>query len=181
MHKSSFYLSWTLLAAALALWSGVGFFVWTLASEQTVRTSRIVEAEQQALEHATALRFHALARETRIEREKLEELASANILDIIGTIERVADDAEISVKIGQILGASQDVRMGIMRSISLTVEAESSFSQVIRLTALLDSLEIPARVTEVNFQRIRAETKSVNPRWNLVVRMQFLTTEDIES
>jgi len=68
-----------------------------------------------------------------------------------------------------------------MRSISLTVEAESSFSQVIRLTALLDSLEIPARVTEVNFQRIRAETKSVNPRWNLVVRMQFLTTEDIES
>lgn len=180
-HFSIPYLSWAAFLFALALWGGVGFFAWTISAEESARDARVVNVEEEAVRQSAELRIRALARETKLARTQLGEIAHKDIIEILESIEGVGRDAGIPITIGQALSASSDPESSL-RTLSFVVEAEGTFVQVTRAIALLESLPIPSGVYELQLEQLPESERAGKGRarlWRTVARIQVLTSADI--
>ena len=169
------YLAWILLALALLSWLGVGYFLSALSSLESVSALQATGIGQDIGDQDATLRLHTLVRETKSEREALEEVANASLIEILDSVERAARDAGIPIEITQALSAPSSSSQSVVHSAVLVASAEGSFSEVVHILALLESLPTPSSVNEVNFEQISDVV------WRVVVRIQFLTTADISS
>lgn len=170
--------SWVALLAAFALWAGVGYFAWTIADAAEEHRAIIASMEQEELEHATALRLHALARETKDMRTRLEQISNSDLVEILDTIEALARDTRIPIGIGQ-APSIVSTESSPIRIASFVIEAQGTFSQVVQVIALLETLPIPSTLDELQLeQQAGAEGKSAKS-WHLVAQMRFFTTADI--
>ncbi len=174
------YISYLTFLLAVLLWVGVFYFAWTISRAAEEHRAQIAGMERQSAEHSAALQLHALARATREERAKLEELSNADLLEILDTIEALARDTGISIQIGQapsITGSESSP----LRTASFTIEARGSFTQVAHVVAFLESLPIPSALDELQFERLPSPGSGKPDRslWRGVTKMRFLTTADI--
>ncbi len=174
------YSSWVALAAAVALWAGVGYFAWMITSAAEEHAARIAGMEQEELEHAAALRLHALARDTEDARTKLEQLSDSDIVEILDIIESLARDTGVPIGIGQAPSISS-TEASPVRVASFIIEAQGTFTQVAQAVALLESLPIPSHLDELQLERLpSAESgKSAKSSWRVVTQIRFFTTADI--
>src|SRR3989344_2866512 len=142
------YLSWLTLAVAIVLWVGVGFAAWTISHEESARTVRMTQEEEESIQQAAMLRLHMLARETRGARTELENIAHRDVVEILDLIEGAGRDAGISVKIGESLSAdsTSDAPFG---SATFVVEASGTFAQVVHAAALFESLPAPSSLPQL--------------------------------
>jgi len=175
------YFSWIALALALALWAGVGYFAWAISEEQSAHVSRLSEAEQASVRQEAQLRLHALARETKDARTKLEETARRDVVEILEAVERVGRDAGVPVEIGEALSGSGSDLSSSVHSVAFVVKAEGTFTKITHTAALLESLPVPSFLDELQLEQLPSSGsgKSKASSWRLVARMHFLTTADI--
>ncbi|OGG79750.1 hypothetical protein A3A39_04470 [Candidatus Kaiserbacteria bacterium RIFCSPLOWO2_01_FULL_54_13] len=174
------FISWGALAVAIALWAGVGFFAWTIAKEESAHASRAAEEVEESVLQSAILRLHALARETKDARARLEGIARRDVVEILDSIEGVARDSGVPIKIGQALAASSDPSSPL-RMASFVIEAEGTFAQVAHVASLLESFPMPSSVNELQFEQLPGSTgakKSKGNIWRVVARMRFFTTVD---
>ena len=100
------------------------------------------------------------ARETRGEREVLEEIAHAEIVSIIEAVEAAGRDAGVLTKIHQVLAgaplqaASPDVPP--IRSVSVVIEAEGGFAALMHMAELVHTLPLPSSVEQMRFEHVPA-------------------------
>ena len=125
-----------------------------------------------------ALRLHALARETKDARTRLEQLSDSNLVEILDTIEGLSREVGVPVEIGQALSASSDPTSPITNA-SFVIEATGTFAQVIHAAALLESLPLPSSLEELHLELLPAARGRSS--WHMVVRLQFFTTADFSS
>jgi len=172
------YLSYLALLGALLLWSGVAYFAWAISGEEAKRSERIANLEQESIQQSASLKLHALARDTKEDREALESITLVGINSILDGIEGVARDARIPIEIGQASAASDSATP--LHTTSLTVDASGSFSQVTHAVALLEAFPVPSTIDQVQLERIEnADNKKA--AWRAVVRMRVFTTGEIAS
>lgn len=169
-------VSWAALAFAILAWIGVGYLAWAISEAAQERGARISSLDREASERETALRLHALARETRSAREKLDELSRADLLEIIGAIEALARDAGAQVRMegAPSISASES---SPLRTVSFTVSAQGSFERVALAAALLESLPLPSAVDELRLERIPESPSKAT--WHLVAKARVFTTADM--
>lgn len=180
MHTSRIkYLSWAAFLAAICAWGLVGLCTWTIFAAKDARIFRNADSEQTALRQASALRTHALARDTKDVRAQLEAYAYLDVLSIVDTIESVKKDARVGIDIGQALSAGENAT-SLAHTVGFIVEARGSFSAITHAAALLQSLPIPSAVDQMQFERMQDAAGSPN-LWRLTARMRVFTTADISS
>lgn len=172
------YGSWLALLAAITLWAGVGYFAWMITAAAEEHSSKIASMEQEELESATALRLHALARDTKDERAKLEQISGADILEILDTIEALARDTGVPIQTGAPSISSNEASP--VRVASFIVEAQGTFTQVAQAVALLESLPVPSALDELQLERTPDREGSKPARnWRVVTQVRIFTTADI--
>lgn len=174
----SSYASALIAMLALFVWGSVGYFAWTISAEAEAHRSTIAGMEQKTAEHAFALRLHALARETKNERLRLEEISRTDLAGILDGIERLSKDSGVSVEITQAPSIST-VESSTMRVLSLSVETLGTFAQVARVVALLETMPIPSTVDELRFERTSGADGAARSSWRMIASVRFLTTADI--
>jgi hypothetical protein len=172
------YLSYSLFALAILLWVGVGYFTYAISSAEALHASRELNLEAETLKQETTLRLHSLARETKEERQKLEDIAGPGIIAILDAVEAAGKDAGVNITFGRALGGETE-GASTVRSAALAIEAQGSFAQVVRIAALLESLPVPSRVKEVRFEKL--EGAPAEAPWRAVAEVQFITTADIST
>ncbi|MBI2610601.1 hypothetical protein HYW60_01540 [Candidatus Kaiserbacteria bacterium] len=174
------YVSWLAFALALLLWAAVGYFAWTISAAAEEHRATIARMQEESAEHSSALRLHAIARETKEARAELEELSDADLLEILDTIEALARDTGIPIQIGQAptIAASES---SPLRTASFTIDSQGSFTQVAHVVAFLESLPLPSALDELQFERLGSPEsgKSARSLWRVVTKVRFLTTADI--
>lgn len=174
----SSYASALIALFALSVWGSVGYFAWTISVEAKAHGSAIAGMEQKTAEHAFALRLHALARETKNERSRLEEISRADLAGILDIIESISKDSGVSVEITEAPSISR-IESSIIRAMSLSVEARGTFAQVARVVALLETIPIPSAVDGLRFERTAGAEGSARSSWRLIAYVRLLTTADI--
>src|SRR3989344_1658563 len=170
--------SWIALAAAVALWVCVGYFVWTTFSASSERLSKLAATDQEVTKYTDVLRLRTLARETQDARARLEGAVSADVVEIIDSVDALAQDVGIPIKVGQALSSS-DISSPVHAATSVE-EGAGSFAQVLHAVALLESLPIPSFLEELYLELLPA-APGKKSLWHLVARIRFLTTSDISS
>ena len=179
------YLPWVTTLVAIALWIGVGYFAWTIYSQEFLSAEKIADLDQGSVRQAAALRLHALVRDTKEERAKLESVARVDFIEMLEFIEQVGRDVGIPIEIGQAISAPDSGAGSRVRSVGFVVEGEGSFAKVMHAAALFEALPKPSFVDELQFEMIPASSagskKSAVNLWHMVVRMRFISTADISS
>src|SRR3989344_4859018 len=177
------YLPWITILVAIALWVGVGYFAWTIYSQEFLSAKKIADLDQELIQQAAALRLHALVRDTKEERAKLESVARVDIIEMLESVEQVGRDVGISIEIGQAISAPDSGGGSKVRSVGFVVEGEGSFAKVMHAAALFEALPKPSFVDELQFEMIPASSagskKSAASLWHLVVHMRFISTAEI--
>src|SRR3989344_7592842 len=172
----SSYLSFGALLLALLLWSGVLYFARTISAAAEGHRDDLAGMEQQTAEQAAALRLHALSRETKDDRSRLDALSSFDLAEILDAIEALARDVGVPVEITQAPSITSSEASPI-RTAVFSIEAQGTFAEVARVVALLETMPIPSSLDEVRLERVAlSATRSA---WRTIITVRFLTTADI--
>ena len=174
-------LSWIVLALALLVWTSVGYFITVISAEETAHLVRAADTQAAAERQAADIRLHALARETKSARDALSEIARTGIIEILESVEAVGKDVGTKTEISQVLTAPATEAASTLGSAEFVIKMEGTFSKLMHVIALLESLPIPSSVRELQLESASganvSEKNSSSP-WSAVVRVRFLTTAE---
>lgn len=171
-------LSWIAFVSAIVLWIGVGLFAWATVQAKAQYVERAASVEQESVQQATALQLRTLARETHNDQLRLEDLAHKDIVAIVTLIEGVGEDVGVPLEISGALSATGVNPALSAQTLVFTVAAQGTFSEVVQVAALLETLPIPAVVDHVRFERAVSEAgaSGASGAWRVILETRFLTT-----
>lgn len=176
------FLAWGTFAAACVLWVGAGLFAWTISSAEEAQAQRLASVERESAQQSTALRARTLARETQEARQKIGEIAHKDIVEILTTIEQVGKDAGIPVEVSGAAATPVSNPALPAYTLTFTISAQGTFSQVMRIAALIESLPIPSTVRQARLTQVVDDPeKPQRTVWTIVMEVQVLTTFAISS
>ena len=173
------YLAWLSIAGAVALAAGVGLLALTVEKNTAARVAHALEEVQHSIRQANKIRAHALARETRLDRDALDVLVTNDVLQMIGVIERVGTDAGVRIEIGQSLAALPGTLEQPLNTVGFVVQADGSYAALLHAVELFHSLPYPSAVDQVQFEFAEDEGKA--GVWKLSVRLRFFTISELPS
>lgn len=179
--KYSYSFSWFLFCLAILLWVAVGYVAERTFSLEVVREISAGKREQELSQQEDNLHIHALARETKDSRAKLDEIARSDVVEILDSIESIARSSGLPISIGQAITTSTTAD-STLHAVSLSLEATGSFAEVTHAAALLESLPIPSSLREIRFEQISGNVPGKKGKmWRVTAQVQFLTSADISS
>ena len=180
--------AWLAVAGAVIAWGAFSMFALNIMSQESAIRSHATDAEAITARESTALRLHALARDTKNERDRLDSLASAEVLEIADIIEGVGESAGVKVKIGGAVPeiSSQQSAGGApsLSAIGFQVEAEGAFPAVMHAAMLFENLPVLSSVQSLELTRAQGgevSSKTKIQLWRLSARIQVMPTADISS
>jgi hypothetical protein len=130
-----------------------------------------MDQEHDARKQANALKLRALARETQEQRAALTALSSSDVVRMLDALDQLGADAGVDLKIGQ---AQVVPAADPLRGVAFIVNAEGSFSAVLKAASLATSLPMPSRVDQLQFERLPGTSG-----WRLGARVRFITSENV--
>lgn len=173
------YITALTLFGALSFWAGIGYFAWKIAEAVEEHGSKIATMKAEEEGSAAALELHALARDTRDARVKLEELSDPDILEIYEMLENLSQYTGIPVHIASPTIAPTPTPP--VRIATFIIEAQGTFAQVSHLLALLETFPIPSMVDEMQLGLLVREKSKAPNKWRLLAQINIFTTADIPS
>lgn len=183
MNRWIIYISWFMLALAVAAWAGVVYGSLWLKDEAQVRGSRAQTVDQRTDEAAQAARLRAFVTETGPDRTRLDELTRSDIVAIATSIEQAGDEIGVDARVSTAIpsGIATEIPGGdSLQRIAFIVQAEGTFSGVVQLVRVLGSFPGFSEIDQFELERVpTAETAS--RAWRTSLRLQIYTTSDISS
>ncbi len=177
------YLSWPALFLALSLWAAVFFADRWIQEEARSLGASAKSAEQRADEAAGASRIRALAQESAADRERLENAARADIVEIADEIESAGRSVGVVARVHSAMPAGGSVELpgeSPLASVSFIVQAEGSFAGVAQFLRALESFPGFSNVEQFDFDRVPSVESGSQP-WRTSIRLTVYTTSDIAS
>lgn len=172
--------------AALIAWGLAVSFAWTVITDESERSLRMSDAEAATARESAALRLHALARDTKSAREKLDALTNAEVLQIADLIEGVGKSAGVKIKINGAdpESSQQTSKAQTIHAINFQVETEGAFASLMHAAALFENLPVLSSVQNLEFERVQnseGSSKGKKALWRLNAKIKVMTTADISS
>lgn len=171
-------LAWTALLVAAVLSIGVGYFAWTISAKKAARATSVLESAEESVKQAALIKLHALVRDTRDERARLESIARTDINTVLDTIETVGRDTNTKIEIGQAASGAAPTLEAPLQATTFTISANGSFAKLSQVVALLEVLPIPSLIEEMQLERIESADPKAPP-WRLVMRIRIFTTTEL--
>ncbi|QQG37987.1 MAG: hypothetical protein HYS26_00310 [Candidatus Kaiserbacteria bacterium] len=177
MKDTTHMLAYLLLAFAVLSWSAFGWFAFAVLGTMDERLAVRTSYEEEALRQASALRRHAIARETKSERAVLAEHTGVDIVRMIETIEQVGTDSGTAIEIGQVSSAPSTDPAQPLNTVGFVIQSQGTFAHALRAAEMLYALSLPSTIESVQLERLpAAEAKGA---WRLVVRMRVFTSAEL--
>ncbi|MDO8521701.1 MAG: hypothetical protein Q7S08_00225 [bacterium] len=189
MKHNTAVFAWTAAVAAVAAWVAVFMYASWISAELDARVSQTADVQSVSERAIAAIRLHALARDTQIERAQLDNLTHSDVIGVANTIDSIGKIAGVALKIGGATPESSGQKKGAngtpaLHAISFVVEASGTFSSLMHAAALLETLPSLSSVQSMEFEHVALSGDSKSSKsssWRLTARIRMLTTADISS
>ncbi|MBI5003839.1 hypothetical protein HZC00_01975 [Candidatus Kaiserbacteria bacterium] len=185
MSKStSTYVAYGAFVATVCVWAGVGFFVNHIQDKRIAYTARMAEAAQQANVAADAAKLRILANNNSERAAKLDTIMSSDVPMIVEMIKSVGTVAGVPVKISGALPTSVPKNQKGVQAVAFILESTGSFSAMMRVLALFESLPLPSSIEIVDLSREgqgAGVSSHVSQSWHLNLKLRVITTATVSS
>lgn len=178
MKSRDTYLAWFALLLAILLWGAVLYTAMAIRTEAIASADSAARSETQVDKAAYTQRIAALATDTAQERAALDTLVQSDIVSIIDIIEAAGKTARVQATVSDALpeGGAQEMPGGSqLQVVSFIVQAQGSFSSLMRAISLFEHLPLPSSVGQVELQYLSTTDSRAQP-WRMTVRIRVLTT-----
>lgn len=150
----------------------------SIQTQAQVSATNVAQSEQQVDRAARTLRLSGIVADTKDERERLDTLIQPDVVSIVDTIEAAGAAARVKATVSDALpqGISRELPGGQpLQAVAFVVQAQGSFSSLMKLLALFEHLPLVSSVEEVDLE----QSSAANPKtatWHLTARIRVLTT-----
>ncbi|MEK7601166.1 MAG: hypothetical protein AAB480_01370 [Patescibacteria group bacterium] len=178
MKTRSTYIGWLSLCVAFGLWGAVIYAALSIQTQARVSATNVAQSEQQIDRAARMLRLSGLVADTKDERARLDSLIQSDVVSIVDTIEAAGAAARVKATVSDALpqGVSRELPGGEpLQTVAFVVQAQGSFSSLMKLVALFEHLPLVSSVEEIDLE----QSAGANPKtatWHLTARIRVLTT-----
>ena len=171
-----------LLVLMLSAWGLVGFFAWTINTDEA---QRIVDAQNSriaAVTGAQAVRTHAIVQDTAEERAALQNLLNVDVVSASYMIEEVGKIAGVKVKLSDAQPENLSTTDPLaLKTVGFVISVDGKFSALMRTVRLFENLPIPSSVSRLDIEHAPKSAGDTSSLWHMNVYLRVLTTSDISS
>ncbi|MDO8576285.1 MAG: hypothetical protein Q7R90_03150 [bacterium] len=168
------------LGLALLAWGIVGYFAWTINTDENKRAEDARNAQLTAVKNAQAVRTHALVADAAPDSAKLKELLNVDVVSASYMIESVGRAAGVKMRLSD---AQPEGETGtdilLQRAVGFVVTADGKFTELLHAVRLFESLPIPSSVTRLDIERAPKSPGTPASLWHLNVHIRVITTAQI--
>jgi hypothetical protein len=154
-------------------------FVWKLADERANYALLKADVFLQEEREKSSAELRTLVRDTRAEREALEQLSHTDVLAAAATIEAAGNVAGVEVTIGNATTArltgspSED-----LQAVIVLANAEGTLQALLAAASLFESLPFPSLVESYELYEVTSKSKSTAGQWHMTARIRILTPSE---
>lgn len=172
--------AWFMLVVALCSWGAAGYAVWYVGGLSDTYALEKAERADAENREASATRINSLIVQTASERARLDALVGKDLVSVVELIEGVGAFSGSVVRVDDVseMNASVDGPRPALHTLRVLASARGSFDNMMHTALLLESLPAPVLIEEFSFEHTPGEGAG---EWNLLVRMQIVTSKDITS
>lgn len=180
MSRSRSIFAWIALMLTVFAWGGVAYAFWYVGDMQDVyfaeKTAR-VDAESR---EASATRIQSLIAQTESERARLDVRVGKGLVESVEMIEAVGSASGVTMRVDDVseINPPAEGDRAALRTMRILGSARGSFDKLMHTALLLESLPAPVLIEEIAWEHSPGENAN---EWTLTVRMQLMTSSDIES
>lgn len=180
MKFSSSLVAWLLLGAAFLAWIGVVYFSLSIQSMADSVAQTESDASTASQRASIAEREHALALGSAAERSELEGALQNDPLTLTSVIAKAGNGANVSLHVSDassegLVGSTPNFNIS---AIGFTVEGNGSFQSLMHAAQLLESLQLPSSIEELDFSRTPGASSGA---WHMSAHIQVFTSLPIGS
>jgi len=164
--------AWFMVIVAILVWTGFGLLAWQLAEERAGYAAAKADAITRAQQADAGSRLATLVRDTKEQREYLEELSHADVIAAAATIEAAGEAAGAQLTIDGATEASRaEGAPSTLQASIVVASARGSLATLMRVVQLLETLPFPSVVEGVELRMIGDSAD-----WHLTARIRIVTT-----
>lgn len=181
MKKYLPYVSWATLVIACLTLGGVVYASMWIRATALEKGKNALSSDERASQAAYMSRIHALASETKNERDALEFLTQADIVSIANAIEAAGNSIGVKARVSAAIpsGSPIGVPGGTpIHAVAFIIQAEGSFAGVTKLVKVFESFPMFSTVEQFDIERAQIEGANTLP-WRTTIRLRILTTSEI--
>lgn len=170
------YLSWALLVASLLFFGAVYYEAGAIQSAAESRANAASDAERQLDKSAYSQRVHAIATDTKDERDQLDSYAHLDIVSTVQMLEDTGKSAGVTANVTDALpsGDAQDLPGGEkLQTVSFSLLADGTYQNLIRAAMLYEQLPLASHVVQLDIER--ADAKDAKAPWHMTIRIRITT------
>ena len=178
MKTRNAYIGWLSLGLALGLWGAVLYVALFIQTQAQLSATSVAQSERQIDRAARMLRLSGIISDTKDERARLDGLVQSDVVSVVDIIEAAGVSANVNATVSDALpeGVFSELPGGPpLQTVAFVVQAQGSFSSLMKLVELFEHLPLVSSVGEIDLER----TAAANPKlatWHLTARIRVLTT-----
>lgn len=178
------YIAVILLVLAVAAWTGVVYFAQSIQQQESDLASAAQSQEQTSDAQTSSVRLHALAQDSAAESATLDSVLGSDVASIVSTLQATGKSAGVDVTLSGALpesAPSADAAASQINAIGFVVEGSGTFTALMRVAELLETLPLPSSVQQLDLQRVNDSSGAPTTTWHLNAYLRVLTSADISS
>jgi len=179
------FIAWVSLLLGFGAWAGIYFFYETIQEKETARTQRLRSIEQSTQQQTSAARIQALVNDTKDSRAALDAIMTTELLSAVKTVESVGKPLGLVVHVEN--ASPSGSKTGLLHAVSFALSADGSYSSLMRLLQLFETIPLPAIVEQASINKQSDDPKADAPKdapkalWHLELRLKVLTLANVSS
>lgn len=161
---------------AIFAWAGVGYFAWTISTDEARRITDIQTAQQSALRHDVAVRLRALVQDTASDRAQLETLLTTDLVSAVERIESVGKAAGVTTELGNAAPEAAPTTPNLsVDAVGFVVASEGTFPKLIHALQLFETLPVPSSVRRFDLEHL----PDAGTKWTMNTSIRLLTNSTL--
>jgi hypothetical protein len=173
------YKAYGILIAAIIVWLSVGFFAYTIHTEQAHYIAQVQDEINRSDQMSADALLHVVASSSIKRSQQLDALIAPDVQTIINTIRSVGTTSGATIKISAAMPGNAPTNQKDIHAVAFVIESTGSFAELMRTLALFEALPLPSSIDTVDLSYIPQDgtTTSHGARlWHMNIKMQVLTT-----
>ncbi len=168
--------AWSSVLLTVLLWGGFAFLVFQLSAERTRYASLTADVSYQEGREKTSAQLRALIRDSKTEREMLEQLSHTDVLASASTIEAAGQAAGADVVIESAVSTPLSGKQTAdLQEVIVVARAEGTFPSLMQAASLFESLPFPSEVESYELRAMRRASGARTSLWSMTTRIRIIT------
>lgn len=180
MRRPLSYGALLLSIVAVGAWIAVGLYGWSITRSEQEYVAQLRQLQESVVSHSSVARTHAVVSGTSAQRDQLDRFLNVDIISLTSIIQDVGKAAGVSLKLNGVMpDTAPSAAAGTsLNAVGLSLQADGTFSALMRTLQLLEQLPLPASVERVDLQ---GGERGNGGAWHMNTYLKVFTTATISS